>query len=838
MHLQPRQQAEYEPQRRTLTGALALYLSLMAAQACRVQHRFEREAPIVDAGGARDSAVPPPVSDVDSGVPNMDAAAASDAGEVAASAAGAIVSPIATENMAAGSDTFALAQPARGAELSGYASATSVAPGESLRLFVNVDREQNVRWELYRVGYYQGHGARSIATGEAARVAVQPACPLDASTGMVECRWTSAFEVAIDPAWPSGYYAFKLINEGGADTHVPVIVREAARRAPIVIQASVTTWQAYNTWGGTSLYRNNGRDPSYTADRARRVSFDRPYGDRAAGFMKETQLVRWLEQRGYDASYVTNIDVDQDRNLLEDRKLFVSVLHDEYWTVSERDALQQARDAGVSLAFLSANTGYWRIRLDASSSGVPRRIVTCYKSARIDPLANARETTAQFRQQPYPRPENELLGVMYGDWSDFAGFPFIVTNPRHWIYAGTGVADRDTLNAVIGVEWDSVVDNGLTPQGLEVVGDSPVVTQAGVPFPHAQASVYSPTPHSFVFAAGSIEWISGLDGKRSDTRVQRMTENVFARAGFALLQPTRGAAPMQEDVGDPAEVEVIAGNGEPGFADGTAERARFSSPAGVAAAASGELFVADTGNHVVRKIDAGGRVTTIAGCSPDGVQHSQPCFDNLVGIAVDPQGVVYVSDAVQHTIYSIAADGTVGRFAGTGQAGLRDASDRLAARFSNPRGIALAPDGALYVADFENSAIRRIAADGVTTLASDLLEIMGVAAGADGAVYFTSSGDIKLGVVQNAELRDLADASVKPLEGVSVGPDGVVFADAGNYRVRRIAADGQRVTWLGDGRFGREPTRVVLPRSVAPARAGYAVADSGNHRIVWFKPGS
>ena len=80
--------------------------------------------------------------------------------------------------------------------------------------------------------------------------------------------------------------------------------------------------------------------------------------------------------------------------------------HDEYWSLIERNALEQARDAGVSLAILSANTGYWRVRLDPSSGGDDRRIVTCYKSATHDPERDRPDTTARFRDAPDARPEN------------------------------------------------------------------------------------------------------------------------------------------------------------------------------------------------------------------------------------------------------------------------------------------------------------------------------------------------------------------------------------------------------------------------------------------------
>jgi hypothetical protein len=804
------------------------FLCLLACGAgCRSQRPVRAE--LASPARAADAATPlKAAASVDDAATPADAA-------VDSSLASRAASPVELENQLPGSDSIALQKPAR-AEVAAYLSPSSVAAGEQVRLLVNVDHDQDVRWELYRIGYYQGHGARLVAMGDAARVSVQPECPVNVDTGLIECHWAAAFQPLLAADAVSGYYVFKLINADGFDTYAPLIVRESARRAPIVVQASLNTWQAYNVWGGTSLYKNQLHAHGYDGQRARQVSFDRPYDPQLRGFFEEAPLVRWLEQRGYDAGYVTNLELDADPALLDQRKLFLTVFHDEYWTVGERAALDQARDAGVSLLFLSANTGYWRVRYDASSTGEPRRIVTCYKSAQLDPQANAPDTTAQFRQQPFAKPENALLGIMYGDWSDFRGFPFVVHNHNHWIYEGTSVGENETLNAIIGLEWDSVVDNGFTPSGLEIVGDSPVISQVGAPFPHAHATVYYPTAHSFVFAAGSIDWVAGLDGERADPRVQRMAENLFARAGFRTPLPTRPLPAAPSGEGEPAQAKILAGGPEAGFADGPAASARFSSPAGVAAGPSGDVFIADTGNQRIRKLDSHGNVSTLAGCGPDASSRSV-CFDTPTGIAVDAAGIVYVSDSGHNRIRSIAKDGSVSEFAGSGQAGAADSGDRKAASFNDPRGLAFGPAGELYVADFASAAIRRIDASGVSTVAHGLSEVTGVAVDAAGHLYFAADSGILLGALQaDGSARGFDYKQARPLEGLLAIDTGLVFADTGNYRVRQLALDSSQTlsTLLGDGETGASAMRLMLPRGIAAGRGGYVVADSGNHRIVWF----
>jgi hypothetical protein len=743
-------------------------------------------------------------------------------------------SPLAIENQADGSDDWTLTQAATD-QLMGYASAASVASGDAVTLFVNVDQAQGVRWELYRVGYYQGHGARQIATGDSQPIDVQATCPIEATTGLIECHWQPSFHVSTDPAWLSGYYVFKLISDAGYQAYVPLIVRESMRRAPILVQASVNTWQAYNLWGGTSLYKNTSRDPTYTANRAQRVSFDRPYDRQNSPFFAEARLVRFLEQRGYDVSYTTNLDVEGDRTLLDGRKLFITALHDEYWSVGERDALDAARDGGVSLAFLSANTGYWRVRLDPSSDGVPRRIITCYKSAQLDPEQEAADTTAEFRAHPFPDPENALLGEMYGDWSDFPGFPFVVKNHGHWLYAGTGVAERATLTAIVGIEWDGVVDNGLTPAGLEIVGDSPVINQVGAPVAAAQASVYYPTDHSLVFAAGSIDWIAGLDGPSADPRVQRMAENLLARVGFVLPTPTQVPELDELPVAVP-QAQLLAGSGAPGFADGAANTAQFNSPAGVARAPDGDVYVTDTGNALLRKITPDGQVSSVAGCSPDGTLRSSDCFDTPIGIAVDADGVVYVSDSGQQRIWAVHADGSMMPFAGSGTQGFTDSDDASSARFSDPRGLSIGPAGELYVADFGNDAIRCVSAGHVTTLVRSVSTVSGVAADSDGKVYFVSMNGMRIGVVESGVARSLSDEKLKPLEGIALRDGTLLFSDTGEYQVRKLALDSSdpSVVVLGDGRFASDLGHVVLPRGLARTDQGLLVADSGNHRIVFL----
>jgi sugar lactone lactonase YvrE len=783
--------------------------------------------------------------------------------------------PIVAENMRAGTDAWTLAHTAGERQVEGYASATSVAPGETVTLYVNVDSTHAVRWEAYRLGYYQGHGARLVATSGASRtISPQPACPVDSVTGLIECHWSPGFTITPDASWVTGEYLIKLVRDDGYDIYVPLVVRETTPRAPLLFQASVTTYQAYNRWGGNSLYVNQGLSGSFAGPHAYRVSFDRPYDVDSVGSGEmrryEMYMARWLEEHGYDVAYVTNIDVDADPSLLTSRRMFLSVGHDEYWSTGERDAVEHARDVGVSLGFFSANTSYWHVRIEPSTSGTPRRVVTGYKelAATLDPRRFSREVTTMWRDPMLSRPENAMIGVMYELWSNTDAFPFVVTNASHWIYEGTGLRAGDTLSHLVGYEWDHVFANGMTPGSLEVIGESPALSHDGIETP-AHTTVYYPTASNLVFASGSIEWSWALSRPGYvDSRVGRMTQNVLARAGVLPTTPVAvETPPPAASAGTASSVSLVAGAGIAGYLDGPASSARFDAPAGVAVASDGTIYVTDQGNHRVRRISTSGTVSTLAGCGPDGATRSNrfadgtgtaACFDVPTGIVVRNDGTVLVSDTWNHRIRAITPAGVVTTYAGTGDEGASDASSPRNASFRYPRGLALASDGSLYIADTGNGAIRRISSSGVvTTVNSAFYEPVGIAVATDGSLYVTDAATATLWRVSgstrtlvagaDSEFGDLDGdaraARLRPTDGVAVFGSNVVFADGGNDRVRAFALDGSsRVfTLVGNGTAGLAlgtgaSARVSIPRGIAATAAGLLVADAANHRVINVRP--
>jgi hypothetical protein len=451
------------------------------------------------------------------------------------SSGGARQSPLARENQLPGDRGWDLRQRAAPGQLEAYAGSPSVNHGETVDVHARADGPHAVRWTLYRMGWYGGAEGRRYAAGGPASVGPQPVPAADPGTGRVECAWPVTFSIPTDAAWPSGVFLVVLTRDDGPQTWVPVVIRADDRSGAAVVQLSVATWQAYNAWGGRSLYPPYGKGGDPTAVE---VSFDRPYDDEnGAGqyFRFEHFAVRWLEAQGYDAVYVTNVDLDRDPGLLDGHRIFLSLGHDEYWSARARDALEAALGRGMSAAFLSGNSMFWQVRFEASRAGTPRRTLVCWKAlaATRDPQRGTPLQTSQWRDPPLSRPENAVLGVLYTAWlkQDAA---WIVASSGHWIYEGTGVHDGDAIPGIVGYETDRRSRDEArypTPPGTVAVSSSPIVDVNRGPDTQ-EGAVRDTGAGGFVFAAGTIEWPWGLsrDGV-ADGRVQRMTDNVLRRAG-------------------------------------------------------------------------------------------------------------------------------------------------------------------------------------------------------------------------------------------------------------------------------------------------------------------
>ncbi|QGZ42739.1 sugar lactone lactonase YvrE [Pseudoduganella flava] len=328
---------------------------------------------------------------------------------------------------------------------------------------------------------------------------------------------------------------------------------------------------------------------------------------------------------------------------------------------------------------------------------------------------------------------------------------------------------------------------------------------------------------------------------------------------FGIAAGPRGTVYVA-DGGDANRIRTIAPDGRvatlaggtEGYADGKGAAAHFNTPSAVALDHQGNLYVADTGNHAIRKVSPDGTVTTLAGNGQPGDADGKGAaarFNGPVGIAVDDAGIVYVADTYNDRIRRIAPDGTVTTIAGSGQPG-DDDGPAAAAAFDTPSGIAVAPDGTLFVADTGNHAVRRIGTDGVVTTVAVppqgerraiLRRPMGIAVTRDGYLYVTAgAGGRVLQVAPDGEYRPIGEMG-RPVEpeygsdgsvqlsgprGIAVQRDGgLVVADALGFAVMRLApaAHGAAAAPVAAARPKPVPQRKTMPWPVLPQDAPHEV---------------
>ncbi|MFN0152452.1 MAG: N,N-dimethylformamidase beta subunit family domain-containing protein [bacterium] len=485
------------------------------------------------------------------------------------------------------------------ASIQGFATDMSVDQGGTVVFKIDTGAT-DYRIDIYRIGYYGGLGARKVATVDPTVPLPQtPPAPLtDPATGLVDCgNWLPSAVWAVPTNAVSGVYIAKLVREDpddGRASHVMFVVRDDDGESDLVFQTNDATWQAYNTYGGNSLYLGS------PAGRAYKVSYNRPLTSRCCNFPNgsivsgffgaQYPMVRWLEANGYDVSYTTCVDTDRFGAEILEHDVFVSVGHDEYWSAAQRANVEAARDAGVHLAFFSGNEVFWKTRWEPSIDGssTPHRTLVCYKethaNAKIDPLPNVWTGTWRDPRFSPPadggRPENALLGTIFtvnGIRNDALEVPEADGKMRLW--RNTSVATllpgqvATFAAGTLGFEWDEDLDNGFRPPGLVRLSTT---TVSGVPLLQDYGSTYASgtathhvlmhrrTSGAYVFSAGTVQWSWGLDaahdnaGPGADPRIQQATVNVFADLGVqpATLQP--GLVPATASTDATAPVSSIA----------------------------------------------------------------------------------------------------------------------------------------------------------------------------------------------------------------------------------------------------------------------------------------
>lgn len=431
--------------------------------------------------------------------------------------------------------------------IEGYATKTSVAAGEKIGFCVSTLPASAFTIDIYRLGYYQGTGGRHLQKLGPFEGKIQPT-PAVGDMRLRECRWEPCVTIDVPKDWPSGVYLAKLsAADHRFQSYITFIVKDD-RPTDFLFQCSTNTWQAYNKWPDNHSLYDNDRPDKKPHVSGIRVSFDRPYSRYpqvtdtpltlgSGEFLPfEFPFAFWAEQQGYDLTYCSNHDVHVGGlPFISRAKTFLSVGHDEYWTLPQYEACMAAVKHGVNFGFFTGNAVCCVIRHYPAADGRDDRIIE--RRGRFGGLRPEEEKW--MTDLPEPGPDEALLmGARTvipfngsGDWT--------VTKPEHWMFAGTGMKKGDSIPGLVGWEHHG---NPASIPGLDIVAAGKTLSGSGLES-HYTATIYPGPKGNTIFNAATIFWCQGLSsppghwlpfvhngrGHGPDKRVQRITQNLMDR---------------------------------------------------------------------------------------------------------------------------------------------------------------------------------------------------------------------------------------------------------------------------------------------------------------------
>jgi hypothetical protein len=473
-------------------------------------------------------------------------------------------------SIVAGAPLQLLAGTARAADIpplqGGYTDQLSYTAGDEVTFHISTTAK-TYDLEIARIGA----GRDILWRKQDLKGYLHPA-PENASTH--GCGWPKAVTLRVPENWRSGYYQARLrgIDSGGGEVLATMffVVRAASKETAsrILLQLASNTYNAYNTWGGSSLYGGNPR--------GRRVSFDRPYAGfsepfgftaRYSGWARwERHFIRWAERAGYKVDLAVNSDLEFHPEILKYYRLVLSVGHDEYWSSPMRDHLESFIRSGGNAAFFSGNTSFWQVR----SEDAGRTLIGWKEAFKQDPVyasGHYKVLSTMWCNRLIARPENHMTGVSFAyggyhrffeQYTDGTG-GYTIHRPDHWIFQGTGLKRNDLFgaeNRIVGYECDGCeleMRGGLpeptyrdgTPDTFEILGTAPAglsmvdktvllvnvalygEEQENRPARLGSAVLGIHKRGGTVFTSGCTEWSNGLRGR--DPRVDAITRNVLDR---------------------------------------------------------------------------------------------------------------------------------------------------------------------------------------------------------------------------------------------------------------------------------------------------------------------
>ncbi len=471
---------------------------------------------------------------------------------------------IAVENRARGTSAWRLPGPAyelggvaHGA-IAGYVAEQAIAPGQLQSVYVSAPRARTLTLRVYRMGWYGGSGGRLVLASTPLPVTRQPRCTHRFETGLTECRWHPTLSFPIPTALASGVYIVKLRASTGAESDCMFVLRP--QRPPrLLVEVPTATYEAYNGWGGDSLYPG-GKPVGVTGtSQGVEVSYDRPYESQTGAgqfFVRDVAMVRFLERYDYPVGYTTIESIDGDPAQVlgpNHPRAVIDVGHSEYWSSGDERAFARARDDGTSVLFMSSDTMAWRVRFArataaSSQAGARDHRIVAYKEFvvrdpdRADPTGLFPQGGAELTGSAYDgciTPRLEVPGPPV--YRYYAWRPSPRLRPA-WLFAGTGITATTSIPGIVGYELDERTP--ATPPGTLLVGagtgvrcgselePSPVHGSA------AETTLYTARSGALVFASGTLGWEFALSPVPQaspdvplapDPRVVALTRNLLAR---------------------------------------------------------------------------------------------------------------------------------------------------------------------------------------------------------------------------------------------------------------------------------------------------------------------
>ena len=418
----------------------------------------------------------------------------------------------------------------------GYVNSLSVEIGEVLQFHISTS-SPTYQINIYKLGLTHTlvYTSPVISGGK---------LPVPDSAYSNGCNWPVSFSLLIDQSWKPGVYSAQFpVASGNGEIVFSVRSPNPGSISKILVIMSTNTMQAYNNYGGKSIYNYN----STNLQRAVKVSFNRPFTYTAQYdyYAWENDLVNWLEQNKFDAEFASDVDIEKYPDLLSNYNVVIYVGHEEYWSLPERVNIQSFADSGGRVMFLSGNTCWWQVRFEDNY-----QTMACYKSSTLDPLTGVNDSlvTVNWYAPPVVNPEDAMTGVSYrfGGYVNFQNYlmpsdgygGYTAYNTQNWIYKGSGLKDGDIFgqsSTIVGYETDGARftwQNGVpvslgqdgTPANFQILG----ISKAGGPDfsnnNHAVMGIHYTNNNGAIFTASTTDWVDGLV---SDTSVQRITLNIL-----------------------------------------------------------------------------------------------------------------------------------------------------------------------------------------------------------------------------------------------------------------------------------------------------------------------